>query len=313
MSGSGLDHRLVRDYLADLDMALTRLPDAQASELREQITAHLDDALPPDATDQAVAATLARLGSPADLVAEAVADAPTGNSATGTALTANAVAANTVTANAVIGSRSRSRRGLRARFAGLDWRRQTALVVGAVMVLATTAYLIVVQTATPLVYDGAAGWWYAQDRALQVDTAADGASQTTVPVRSGQQQGFFVDLYNQSNLTQTVLGPARENGPVDSPGALTATIGVSAPNAIIDNGGSVFTGVKFVLPGVIPPHQLRAVRMLWRSTVCLEGKGSQSGIDELVLRVRVGWIVRIETIPLYEGWFVAGPSHGRCT
>lgn len=71
MSGTALDHRLVRDYLAELDAAMRGLPAAQARELREQITAHLDDALGPDAGDQEVAATLRRLGSPADLAAEA--------------------------------------------------------------------------------------------------------------------------------------------------------------------------------------------------------------------------------------------------
>jgi hypothetical protein len=38
---------------------------------QEQITAHLDDALGPDAGDQEVAAVLSRLGSPAGLAAEA--------------------------------------------------------------------------------------------------------------------------------------------------------------------------------------------------------------------------------------------------
>ena len=71
MSGTALDHRLVRDYLRELDAAMRGLPPAQARELREQITAHLDDALGPDAGDYEVAATLSRLGSPADLAAEA--------------------------------------------------------------------------------------------------------------------------------------------------------------------------------------------------------------------------------------------------
>jgi hypothetical protein len=71
MSGTALDHRLVRDYLRELDAAMRGLPPAQARELREQITAHLDDALPPDAGDQEVAETLSRLGSPAGLAAEA--------------------------------------------------------------------------------------------------------------------------------------------------------------------------------------------------------------------------------------------------
>lgn len=71
MSGTALDHPLVRGYLRELDAALRDLPAAQASELREQITAHLDDALWPDAGDQEVAAILTRLGSPAGLAAEA--------------------------------------------------------------------------------------------------------------------------------------------------------------------------------------------------------------------------------------------------
>jgi hypothetical protein len=71
MSGTALDHRLVRDYLRELDKAMRGLPDTQARELKEQITAHLDDALQPAAGDHEVAATLSRLGSPADLAAEA--------------------------------------------------------------------------------------------------------------------------------------------------------------------------------------------------------------------------------------------------
>ena len=71
MSGTVLGHRLVRGYLRELDAAMRGLPAAQARELREQITAHLDDALGPDAGDQEVAATLSRLGSPAGLAAEA--------------------------------------------------------------------------------------------------------------------------------------------------------------------------------------------------------------------------------------------------
>ncbi len=71
MSGTALDHWLVRGYLAELDAALGGLPAAHARELKEQIAAHLDDALGPDAGDEEVAAALSRLGSPADLAAEA--------------------------------------------------------------------------------------------------------------------------------------------------------------------------------------------------------------------------------------------------
>jgi hypothetical protein len=60
MSGTALGHPLVRDYLRELDGALRGLPAAQARELREQITAHLDDALGSAAGDQEVAVTLGR-------------------------------------------------------------------------------------------------------------------------------------------------------------------------------------------------------------------------------------------------------------
>jgi Nitrate and nitrite sensing len=79
MSGTALDHRLVRAYLRELDAALRGVPAAQARELTEQITAHLEDALGPDAGDQEVAAILSRLGSPAGLAAEAgAASGPSG-------------------------------------------------------------------------------------------------------------------------------------------------------------------------------------------------------------------------------------------
>jgi len=71
MSGTALDHRLVREYLRELDTAMRGVPAAQARELRQQIIAHLQDALGPEAGDQEVAAALRRLGSPADLAAEA--------------------------------------------------------------------------------------------------------------------------------------------------------------------------------------------------------------------------------------------------
>lgn len=89
-------------------------------------------------------------------------------------------------------------------------------------------------------------------------------------------------------------------------------LGVSTPNRNIDNGGFSTAGVRFVLPGSIPPHQIRMLRVLWTSSTCLE-KGGGQGIDQLVLRVRVGSITRIETVDLDTGWYLAGPSHGRCT
>ena len=50
MSGTVLDHWLVRDYLSELDAAMRGLPPTRAYELKEQITARvaaIDSAGPP--------------------------------------------------------------------------------------------------------------------------------------------------------------------------------------------------------------------------------------------------------------------------
>ena len=299
MSGTALDNPLVREYLRDLEAALARLPARQASELREQITAHITDALPREVADEQVAAVLARLGSPAELAAEAAAGATTG-----------------ATDGAGLGGPRDDAATLPSRPTRRFWRNwwfwvTAGAIVAAIAVVATK--LIAAETAPALTTGDGMAWWYPKDRAREVDTSADGATQSTVPVRSGQWQGFVIDLENNSDQTQTVLGPAAGNGlPSAFVGASPSQgiIGVSAPNREVDAGGGVFTGVKFALPGVIPPHQLRAMRVLWFSNVCLM-RGSASGNDEVALRVRVGWITRTEVISLTEGWYVAGPSTGK--
>lgn len=302
MSGTALDNPLVREYLRELEAAFARLPVRQASELREQIIAHITDALPRDAADEQVAAVLARLGSPAELAAEAAASATT-----------------EATDRAGLGGRRDDAAALPPRRTRRAWRNWRIWVAAGAIVAVVTVVAIVAskrtaaETAPALTVGGSEGWWYAQDRARQVDTSADGADQTTVPIRSGHWQGFVVDLFNDSDQTQTVLGPAYGNGLPEAfvgAGPPHGIIGVSTPNREVDDGGGVYTGVKFVLPGVIPPHQLRAMRVLWFSNTCLE-RGTESGNDEIALRVRVGGITRTEIISLTQGWYVAGPSTGK--
>jgi len=71
MTDMVLENALVREYLRALSLECISLPVAQARELREQIAAHLDEALPADATNDDVQAELARLGSPRSLAAAA--------------------------------------------------------------------------------------------------------------------------------------------------------------------------------------------------------------------------------------------------
>jgi hypothetical protein len=304
VSAFALDNPLVREYVRELDAALVRLPAGQASELREQIIAHIGDAVPPDATDEQVAAVLARLGSPAELAAEATASAP--------ARAADEAGLGGPRDDTDARPPGRARSALRTWW---FWVTASAIVavvaLVAVMALVAASNRHAAETAPVLLGGGAMSWWYPQDRAHEVDTSVDGASQSTVPIRSGQWQGFVIDLFNRSHYTQTVLGVA-SNGPSAFAGAggNVGIIGVSTPNREVDMGGGSYTGVKFVLPGVIPPHQLRALRVLWISNTCLD-RGSYEGNDEIALRVRVGPITRTEVVWLTQGWFVTGPSTGK--
>lgn len=288
MSRTSPGHELIRDYIRQLDAALRGVPTAEARELMEQITAHLDDALPADADDGQVAAVLGRLGSPAELAADA------GRAGAGPP-----------------GAPAVARARLRYRLARV--RRRTWSVVGVIAVLAgiATGYLIYFLTPGSPEFNGASGWWYPQDYNGAVITTAAGATQTTVPLRSGERQGYFVTIDNPTRLTQKILGPAYGPGvPSDSPGSAAVQIAVSVPDRDIDGGGTS-RSAGFTLPGVIPPGQIRLVRVLWTSDICLAG--GTSSIDTLALRVRVGWFTRTEIIPLGRTWAVRGNNHGPCT
>jgi len=159
MKGTRLDHRLVQDYLRELDVAMATLPAAQARELRQQITAHLDEALQPGVDDLGVAATLGRLGSPTDLAAEAGASAP-------------------VRLSAAIRATARARL--------MPVGRRTWIRLGAVAAVTgiVAGYLVFYLGAGSLEVGPQSRWWYRQDWTREVTTTADGATQTTVPVRS---------------------------------------------------------------------------------------------------------------------------------
>jgi hypothetical protein len=246
MSGTALEHPLVRDYLHELDAAFAALPPERARELREQITAHLDDALPADAGDQEVAAALRRLGSPGELAAEA-APPPI------------------PVVPAFHGWRSRLRRP--------GWRSGVLIAAAAVC----GGYGIVVVTAAPIQLGDASAWWYAQDSARAVSTQADGrqhsgrwpsAEHGADPI--GPAAGLRHHGLQPSNWAQTVLGPAAD---FTGPGGPGVQIGVTGPNPSIERWGSVFHPLSYSLPVSIPPHQTRALRVLWTSTACL-AKGS---------------------------------------
>jgi hypothetical protein len=338
MSGTALDHQLIRDYLRELDAALRGLPAAQAAELREQIAAHLDEALPPDAADQEVAETLSRLGSPADLAAEAAAANPAAAPATTvptttvptttvptttvptTTVPTTTVPTTTVPATTVPAATEPSATETAAAptargfLTSVRLRTWVAVVVVVLLAAAGARVADVFLSATPLQFTMGADWWYRQDAAREVIATADNVTQNTAPIRPGQRQGYVVSIYNPTKLTQTITGDA--SGPRrgwDNPGGPREQIAVSRSYTDIANG---FAGqnaarhITFGLPVSIPPFQTRLVRVLWTSDVCLT-KGESDGIDQLYLRVRVGWFTRTEVVP-QQGWYLIGPHHRRC-
>jgi hypothetical protein len=291
MTATIIDHPLVRDYLRELDAAMRVPPAAQAREIREQITGHLDEALPPDADDEEIAAALSRLGPPGSLATEAMARG------SGTVPGTDAP----VTAGILIGRRLE-------RVRGRTWLIAAAAVTLVVIAAFRTVTFL---TAGPLEDVGRAYWWYAQDVRHNVESSANDSIQSTTPVRSGQSQGFVVAVYNDTNVTQTIVGDG--SGPSIgwiSLGGPNERIAVSVRDASFGDG-STAQSVRYTLPGVIPPFQTRLVRVLWTSRFCLP-KGESDGATRLILRVRVGWFNRTEVIPLSHTFYLIGTSQDHC-
>jgi hypothetical protein len=289
MSGTALDHHLVRDYLCELDAAMRGLPAAQTRELKEQIKAHLDEALPPDADDDQVHAVLARLGSAPELAAEASAVA--------------GVAGPTAPASGFWGRLARVRR--------LAWVIAALIVI---LIAGAAKYVDYYLSVNPLEYSNGGDWWYAQDVKHQDIASTYTATQNTTRIRSGQRQGYLISVYNPTKVTQTIVGDG--SGPTvgySAPWGKDEQVTVSRSDTDIGNGftgESAARGIRFTLPVSIPPFQTRLVRVLWTSEGCLSN-GESSGVNQIFLRVRVGWFTRTETIP-QQGWYLVGPSHGRC-
>jgi hypothetical protein len=195
-------------------------------------------------------------------------------------------------------------------------------VVLIALLLATGATFLSTFLSAPLPDNaGQFAWWYPQDYNHEVDSAADGAQQTTVRIRSGQWQGFAIGIFNTSNFTETIIGPPTGiDVPWDSPngGPRQPRIEVSVPDRAIANGGFIRNVAFESLPVSIPPHQYRLLRISWITDVCMLGGRKTSNmlndgyesIDSIYLRVRVGWFTRTDVIPLDMAVALAGPSHG---
>jgi hypothetical protein len=290
MSDTLLANPLVRRYLRQLDEACAGLSYAQARELVEQITGHLEDALPPDAADADVRAELARLGTPRSLAAEAAGITPARFPHLQPAL-----------------------RKVGRRLARVRWWTWAVIAV-LVPALGTGAgFLISMETATPLSVLGT-GWLYPVDQAHRTDISVDGAtgtiSQTTVPIRSGQRQGIDMGVTNNSDWTQQILGtdPGWDGGFF-----IEVQVAVETGPYMHDNGAARHgTPIYYEVGAAIPPHSYRLVHVSWTADGCGIRNASTS-FSDLPLTVRVGTVTRTEDVDLDGQTFaLQGPTHAKC-
>jgi hypothetical protein len=277
MSDTVLEDPLVRLYLHQLDAACLTLTAAQARELREQVAAHLTEALPPGATIAEVNAELARLGSPRSLAAEAAGP----------------------------GQRPFLRR-LRNRLGRVRWWTWAVIAVLVPALGTGTGFLISMNTASPLIASGAIGWLYPADQASAMETTAGDVTQTAVPYRFGQRQGILVSLVNESDWTQQIVGV----GPRFTFGSYLGETRVSVQSGPhLNEVGTALSGTSYYAsPGVIPPHSARLVRVFWTSDECFAAGGGII-IDYISLQVRVGVVTRTENVPLQDAFELTGPKH----
>ncbi len=270
MSETALAHRLVAGYLRQFDAAASVLPVPRARELREQVVAHVEEAVGPDASDEEIAAVLRGLGPARLLVAEAVAAS-----------------------------------GKRPWPSRVGWKGWTVIGALLLVVAALSWYYIKINSMNsvrPLFVEGQSGWWYPPDYNRQVTTQADLATQTTVPIRPGQRQGFFIQVFNFTGMTQTVIGSNLEGfGPN---GGTSARVRLSTSDP--QRHGNEPHALTYALPVSIPPGQSRYLRITWISRGCLS-KLNIAGMDSVELRVKVGWTTRTEYIQFNEGFFL---GHG---
>jgi hypothetical protein len=281
MSGTVLEHFLIRDYLGELSAACVTLPAAQARELREQITAHLEEALPPGATDAEVRDELARLGRPRSLAAEAAGP----------------------------GWQPVARR-LRNWLGHVRWWVWAALALLVAMASTGAGVLISMNSAAPLMQDSTFGWYFPQDQGHDVETQAGDTTQLTLPQRYRQEQGFFINIVNDSDWTQTVLGASQPFFPFFPFSNRPPQIAIGTDKEV-DLGG-MDNLVRWTATGSIPPHSVRALRVLWDSNVCWVPGSGPAYIQDIELIVRVGTVTKTEDIRLFDAVALSGNKGSQC-
>jgi hypothetical protein len=123
-----------------------------------------------------------------------------------------------------------------------------------------------------------------------------------VPIRPGQRQGFFTQVFNFTRMTQTVIGSTfRGGGPY---GGTDGKLLLSTTDP--ERHGSLPHALTYALPVSVPPGQSRYLRITWISHGCVT-KADVGGMDSVELRVRVGWTPGPSTSPSARA-FTSAPA-----
>jgi hypothetical protein len=128
-----------------------------------------------------------------------------------------------------------------------------------------------------------------------------------VPQRYGVPQGWVVTIFNDSDWTQTILGP---DPSMENVTAEQATVAVACGQGV-DCEGDWNSGTRWTMPASIPPHSSRLLRVLWTFSDCGD-IGRQIVFQDVVLRVRVGLITRTEDIQMDQAWGLVTTKASAC-
>lgn len=277
-------HPAVETYLAELDQELAVLDAGSAADLRDQVRAHIEDALAPGATDADVAATLRRLGPPHELVAADDAGSEP----------RRVVVYTRPSLSGWLGQRSRK------------WWTAFAGIV--VLVAAITTAVVIETNIAPV--QGQClpcGFRYAADRNHSRMSTADNIDEDTAPVRFRQDQAILFAISNPSDYPQRILGGRPDLDTATPTYLQIGTVGLDRIHAPFSQGPH-----NFARDVSIPPHGLRLVVLHWIQNFCPQ-PGAGTTIDSYSVRVRTLGVTRTENIRLGMAFSVVGStSPGHC-
>ena len=273
---SVLAHPAVATYLDELDRALRGSSAPHAGDLRDQVRAHIEDALAPDATDAEIEATLARLGRPERLAVGE--DEPP-------ATVVYAIPSLTV--------------WLRHRHRSF-WAAIVAAV--ALLIAATVAVTVETHVAPMEATCFPCAFAFPQDRLHMRDPSAFDLNHMIVTQRFGEDQAISFALYNPSRYAQVVSGGVLDAPSLEPQSLDISTVGPGHENPIGEWPRHFTTGDVSV-----PSHSYRQVVMHLVQDQCAL-PGNTMTYRSVELKVVTLGVTRTDNAQIGESFTIVGSS-----